>query len=292
MKQRGEIQLAELKSIQGTLAYCERLNAASFDQARAIYGLSVFQSPPIGSGSKAPIFIVGLPRSGSTLVEQILATHSAVEGLGEAVLAANATADRVDWLQPTKLTRSSVRNLASKLLERAQDKGWRNSPRFVDKTLTGGIFIGYLHILFPNAVFIHSTREPPDVCFAAYRHPFAMGSATWFSADLGATGRYYVRHQAMMNHWAKVLPGRVVDIALEDLVNDFEPTARRLIAACGLPWEDQCLRFYENPREVRTASAAQVRRPIFTESLGRWRNYKDHLGPLFEALGPYAPKDI
>jgi hypothetical protein len=139
---------------------------------------------------------------------------------------------------------------------------------------------------------VHAVHDPMDACFAAYRQNFEMQGVIRFSRDLRQVGRYYLRYRRLMDHWARVLRGRVTDVVYEDLVADFPAQARRLVEACGLAWEERCLRFYENDRQVLTASRDQVRRPIFTDALGRWRPYREHLGPLIEALGPYAPKDV
>ena len=145
--------------------------------------------------------------------------------------------------------------------------------------------------MFPRAVILHSVRDPVDTCLACYRQLFASGNETLY--DLGQIGAEYVGYRAVMDHWRAVLPGRVVDVSHEALVQDPERQIRWLVTeACGLDWDPACLVFHRTRRSVRTASVAQVRLPIFTTSLQRWRRYADHLGPLFEALGPYAPKPL
>jgi hypothetical protein len=148
--------------------------------------------------------------------------------------------------------------------------------------------IGLIHLMLPKAVILHSVRDPVDTCLACYRQLFE--TANECSYDLADIGHEYVRYREMMDHWASVLPGRVIDVSHEALVADPERQTRWLVTeACGLEWDPACLRFYETKRPVRTASVAQVRQPIFTTSVERWRRYEKHLAPLFEALGPYAP---
>ena len=148
--------------------------------------------------------------------------------------------------------------------------------------------IGLIHLMLPKAVILHSVRDPVDTCLACYRKLFLTGHETTY--DLTEVGEEYVRFREMMDHWAAVLPGRVIEVSHESLVADPERQIRWLVTeACGLDWDPACLRFYETKRPVRTASVAQVRQPIFTTSVGRWHRYEKHLGPLFEALGPYAP---
>jgi tetratricopeptide (TPR) repeat protein len=236
----------------------------------------------------APIFVVGMPRSGSTLLEQILSSHRRVQGLNET----DALAEAVRGQYPLDLFAPNppdhFRRMADAYFERMHAHGWGSAPRFVDKTLHNYLDIGLIHLMLPKAVILHSVRDPVDTCLACYRKVFQTGNETTY--DLADLGREYVRYREMMDHWAEVLPGRVIDVGHETLVNDPERQIRWLVTeACGLDWDPACLRFYETRRPVRTASVAQVRQPIFTTSIERWRRYEKHLGPLFEALGPYAP---
>ena len=148
--------------------------------------------------------------------------------------------------------------------------------------------IGMIHLCLPNAVILHSVRDPVDTCLGCYKQIFVSGHETTY--DLTLVGKTYVLYRRLMEHWNRVLPGRVVDVVYEKLVADPETEIRRLLTVCGLPWDDACLRFHENQRSVRTASSSQVRQPIYKSSLQRWRRYEKHLGPLLEALGPYAPE--
>jgi tetratricopeptide (TPR) repeat protein len=237
----------------------------------------------------APIFVLGMPRSGSTLVEQILSSHRRVQGMGEIYALTQATRGQypLDLFAPNPP--GHFRGLAEAYFKAVHNHGWGNAPRFVDKALHNYMDIGLIHLMLPKAVILHSVRDPVDTCLACYRKLFQTGSETTY--DLGDVGRDYVRYREMMDHWAQVLPGRVIDVSHERLVADPEEQIRWLVTeACGLDWDPACLRFYETKRPVRTGSVAQVRQPIFTTSVERWRRYEKHLGPLFEALGPYAPQ--
>jgi hypothetical protein len=164
-------------------------------------------------------------------------------------------------------------------------RGLRGGARLVDKTLLSYLYVGVIHLMFPGAVILHSVRDPIDTCLC-FRSLFGAGNETSYDlADIGAT---YVRYRAAMDHWARVLPGRVVDVSHGALVADPEGQIRWLVTeACGLDWDDACLRFFETDRPVRTVSFAQVRQPIFTTSVQRWRRYEAHLAVIFEIVGPY-----
>ena len=142
--------------------------------------------------------------------------------------------------------------------------------------------IGLIHLILPRARIIHCHRDAMDTCLSCFKTQFREGNA--YSYDLTELGHYYRTYQRLMDHWRQVLPGTVFDVRYEDVVEDLETVARRLVKFCGLPWDDACLSFHETDRPVQTASAAQVRKPIYTTSLGRWRRYENHLGPLLEAL--------
>ena len=238
----------------------------------------------------APIFIVGMPRSGSTLLEQILSSHRRVQGLGETSALSEAVRGRYPYDLFAPNPPDHFRGMAEAYFKAMHARGWGNAPRFVDKALRNYVEIGLIHLMLPKAVILHSVRDPVDTCLACYRKLFLTSQEA--SYDLGDIGREYVAYREMMDHWSAVLPGRVVDVSHEALVADPERQIRQLVVeSCGLDWDPACLRFYETKRPVRTASVAQVRQPIFTTSIERWRRYEKHLGPLFEALGPYAPAD-
>ena len=232
--------------------------------------------------TSAPIFVVGMPRSGSTLIEQILASHPEVAALGETavlpkLLERGFPADKAE-----------IRRLARRYLEQMRAAGWKGVGRFVDKTLENYLHVGAIALMFPNAVILHAVREAADTCLSCYRQLFATGAETLY--DLAEIGAEYVTYRRLMEHWRTVLPGRVIDVDHEALVADPDRRIRWLVTeACGLPWNDACLAFHEAAGPVRTASSSQVRQPIFATSIQRWRRHEARLGPLLEALGPYAP---
>jgi hypothetical protein len=282
--------VAAAKGPAGPAAHPE---AIARDHARSVERLKAMFTPAFiaehrggGNAAARPIFIVGMPRSGSTLIEQILSSHSAIQGLGESPALAE-TLERARAYDPAQPT--DFRQLADAYLATQRARGWKPGARPVDKTLESFLHVGMIHLMFPRAVILHSVRDPIDTGLACYRQLFGHGNETLY--DLGQIGAEYVGYRAVMDHWRAVLPGRVIDVSHEALVEDPETQIRWLVTeACGLDWDPACLGFHRTKRPVRTASVAQVRQPIFTTSLQRWRRYERHLGPLIEALGPYAPK--
>jgi thioredoxin-like negative regulator of GroEL len=242
---------------------------------------------PATSASAAPIFIVGMPRSGSTLVEQILSSHGAVQGMGESPALSSVLDDAAVYAPGAPMPPARPRSLAEAYLSAMRARGWKARQRFVDKTLENHLHVGMIDLMFPKAIILNAVRDPIDTCLACFRQLFATGGETLY--DLGEIGAEYVRYARMMEHWRTVAPGRVIDVSLEALVASPDDQIRWLVVqACGLDWDSACLRFHETARPVRSASAAQVRRPVFTSSIGRWRRYGKHLGPLLDALGPLA----
>ena len=244
-----------------------------------------------GSASCAPIFVLGMPRSGTSLVEQILASHSQVHGGGElrdfAALVdglEKRTGDRAGYPDAVKeLDREDFRRLGDAYVA-AVGRRTPVAPRFTDKLPDNFLHIGLIHLALPNAKIIHCTRDAVDTCLSCYKVDFAKNGIR-FAYDLGELGRYYRLYDRVMRHWRSVLRGRFLDVSYEALVEDQEAQIRRLLEHCELPWEERCLAFHRSGRAVRTASAAQVRQPIFTTSVGRWKRYERHLGPLLEILG-------
>jgi tetratricopeptide (TPR) repeat protein len=243
-----------------------------------------------GATSPAPIFIVGLPRSGSTLIEQILASHPGVEGTMELPNVLNIVAQFDDMVAarngyPETVGRATVAQLGALgeryLEETAPLRSGR--PHFTDKLPNNFSHVGLIHAMLPNATIIDARRHPMDACFSTFRQYFAEGQT--FSYDLGDLGRYYRCYLALMDHWDAVLPGRVLHLAYEQLIEDTEASVRRLLAHCGLPFDEACLRFHETQRPVRTASAEQVRQPIYRSAVGYWRHFARELEPLERALG-------
>lgn len=243
-----------------------------------------------GSPAGDPIFIVGLPRSGSTLVEQILASHSAVEGTMELpdifAMVGRLCEGAGKPFYPDilgALPAGERHGLGEEYLRRVRIHRRLGRPRFIDKMPNNFLQLGFIHLILPNAKIIDVRRRPMACGFSCYKQNFAAGQE--FTYSLADIGRYYADYAELMEHYDRVLPGRVHHVAYEDLVRDPLSSIRSLLDYCGLPFEERCLRFHENTRAVRTASAEQVRRPIFTDSLEHWRHYERWLGPLKDALG-------
>lgn len=250
-----------------------------------------------GSGCQNhdPIFIVGLPRSGSTLLEQILASHSLVEGTSELPDIA-AISRQLDLMgkksgysgYPSVLKdipREKMQEIGNNYLDSTRIQR-KNTPFFIDKMPNNFEHIGLIHTILPNAKIIDARRNPMSCCFSGYKQYFAKGQAhTYQLEDAGQHYRHYIQ---LMKHWDELLPGRVLRVQYEDMVADYEGQIRKVLDYCGLPFEEQCLRFYETDRAIRTPSSEQVRQPIYKTSLEQWRNYEEFLGPLKTALGDIA----
>jgi tetratricopeptide (TPR) repeat protein len=232
-----------------------------------------------GVSSVAPIFIVGMPRSGSTLIEQILGAHPRVQALGETAVLPGL----LETGAALAGTPPDFRGLARQALKGWRERRWRDDLRPVDKTLENYVHVGAIALMFPRAVILHSVRDPIDTGLSCYRQLFAQGGETLY--DLEGIAAEYAGYRRMMAHWGEVLPGRVIDVDHEALVTDPEIRIRWLVTeACGLAWDDACLAFHAARTPVRTASSAQVRQPIFTTSLQRWRRYETQLGPWLRAF--------
>jgi tetratricopeptide (TPR) repeat protein len=243
-----------------------------------------------GDPDSAPIFIVGLPRSGSTLIEQILASHSGVDGTMELPNVLNIVA-QLDNLAagrdgyPETLERAPRAGLtAFGARYLAETRALRSGrAHFTDKLPNNFSHVGLIQAILPNATVIDARRHPMDSCFSTFRQYFAEGQT--FSYDLEHLGRYYRCYLELMDHWDRVLPGKVLHLQYEDLVRDPEEWVRRLLAHCRLPFEPACLRFHKTQRPVRTASAEQVRQPLYGSAVGYWRHFEQELEPLRRALG-------
>jgi hypothetical protein len=253
-----------------------------------------------GCPAADPIFIVGLPRAGSTLLEQILASHSQVEGtleLPDITAMARRLAAGADEGEGAgaganypgvlaTLTHDQWRGLGEEYLERTRIYRKRGTPFFIDKMPNNFVHLGLILLALPNAKIIDARRHPLACCWSGFKQHFALGQH--FSYSLEDIGRYYRDYVALMAHFDRVAPGRVHRVIYEEMVGNTESQVRALLDYCGLPFEDNCLRFYENPRAVRTASAQQVRRPIYRDGLDQWRNFEPWLAPLQAALGPVS----
>ena len=247
-----------------------------------------------GHPDPAPIFIVGLPRSGSTLIEQVLASHSKVEGTHE-LPDISAISRRLGLASGSKDPRRSIDQLASlgagelaalgrEYLDRTQIHRKLGRVYFIDKMPNNFRHLGLIALILPKAKIVDARRHPMAACFSAYKQHFARGQG--FSYDLQDLGRYFSDYVELMRHFDQVLPGKVHRVIYEDMVEDLEGEVRRLLAYCGLEFESACLNFHETKRAVRTASSEQVRRPIFRDGLDQWRNFEPALDPLKSALGP------
>lgn len=255
------------------------------------------QRAELGSDSQRPVFVFGMPRSGTTLVEQIIARHSKATGAGELPFfhdinrelgfVGGRPEDMVKRI--TALGEKDLRRYARRYLAVLQAVDGR-AERVVDKMPHNFESLWLLAILFPNATFVHTTRSPADTCVSLLCHPFNPTHSYNRRQDL--LGGYYREYAALMEHWAEVLPVEMRVQSYERLVFDQEAESRALIRHVGLAWEDRCLEFYKGERPVTTFSETQVRRPIFKSSVERWRRYRNRLDPLFAALGDLAPPEI
>jgi tetratricopeptide (TPR) repeat protein len=246
----------------------------------------------LGDPSSAPIFIVGMMRSGTTLVEQIVASHPKVFGAGERKDFSNVV-DAVGIARfimaprtvlARTLTGERLRRLGAAYLASIRADA-PAADKITDKMPANFGFVGLIHLALPNARIIHSCRDSVDTCLSCFSKLF--NDEQPFAYDLGELGRYYRAYRALMKHWRSVLPaGVMLDVKYEELVTNFELQARRIVAHCGLEWHDACLSFYETQRPVKTASAIQIRQPIYSSAVGRWRPDRELLRPLLDALGP------
>lgn len=238
----------------------------------------------MGATSCMPIFVVGMPRSGTTLIEQILASHPQIHGAGELKYLTRIVEDNgglpdlLANINPAQLTNMGDAYVA-KVSALAGGK-----PYVIDKMPVNFMYAGLIRLILPNAKIIHARRDPVDTCLSCYSKLFSGEQA--FTYDMAELGRFYADYQNLMAHWRAVLPdSHFIEIDYEDVVADIETQARRMLEFIGVPWEPACLDFYQTTRPVRTASVNQVRQPIYTTSAGRWRKHADNLQPLLKALG-------
>jgi tetratricopeptide (TPR) repeat protein len=277
------------------LAYDPAETTTQVGRAKALF-TAEFLDARAGWGCAAPdpIFILGLPRAGSTLIEQILSSHSQVEGTQElpdimalARRLGGSVARASEGRYPDvvgELSKDAIRALGQEYLDRTRPVRKLGRPFFIDKMPNNWAHLGLILLALPNAKIIDARRHPLGCGFSVFKQHFARGQA--FAYDLADIGRYYADYVSLMAHFDAVRPGRVHRVIYEAMVADSERETRALLAHCGLPFEAACLRFYENERAVRTASSEQVRQPIFTDAADQWRNYEPWLDPLKAALGP------
>jgi len=242
---------------------------------------------------RTPIFIVGMPRSGTSLLEQILSSHGSVYGAGELVDLSQVISQFTGTSQQQPftdtvagLTSTEMRKLGEAYLKRV----WEYSPdsQFItDKMPANFFYIGLIHLALPHAKIIHAMRDPMDSCFSNYTRLF--NDTMKFTYDQGTLGRYYVRYMKLMQHWQKVLPkGTILDLRYEDMVLETKQQAQRILDFAGLPWDENCLDFHNNDRHVKTASMAQVRKPIYNTSVARWKHFEHQLQPLLHIVKDYT----
>jgi tetratricopeptide (TPR) repeat protein len=278
---------------RGTVSYQADENHGRIQRAKRLLTAEFFREREgWGEQSPGPIFVLGMPRAGSTLVEQILSSHSQVEGTMELPemnslargLRRMAESPRDGYVSILgEQDPEALRAIGRSYLERTRVHRRTDAPFFIDKMPNNYQHIGLIQLALPNARIIDARRHPLACCLSVYKQLFARGQH--FSYDLGELGRYYRDYVELMAHYDEVLPGRVHRVHYESMVDDTEGEVRRLLEFCGLPWEEGCLRFHENTRAVRTASSEQVRKPIYREGKDHFRHYAAWLGPLENALG-------
>jgi len=277
---------------RATIDYDETATLALFDRIEQAFSPELIAAKRGGGDpSTMPIFVIGMPRSGTTLVEQILASHPHVHGAGElrtlndVVLTVRGTDGDVAPFPEfvPAMEAGGLRALGGRYVALVRALAARRA-HVTDKMPSNYYFAGLIHLALPNAKIIHTVRDPVDTCVSCFSKLFSAEQNHTY--DLAELGRYYRRYARLMGHWHRVLPrGRILDVRYEGVVADLEGEARRIIAHCGLPWDARCLAFHETDRPVRTASATQVRQPVYSGAIGRWRVYEEFLGPLLGALG-------
>ena len=277
-----------------TMRYDPKGDLDTMEKIAQVYRHPLFIDRPPGSDNAEAIFILGMPRTGSTLVERVLGEHSEVFAAGELnnfafemTSAVRATARPPSNARPSKihLVEQSAGIDFKALGDRYIDStrpATAHSQRFIDKMPVNFLYAGLIHLALPQAKIIHVKRHPLDACYAIYKNLFA--DAYPFSYDLEELARYYAAYERLMAHWHEVMPGVIHEIHYEEVVADLEMAARQLLAYCELDWEAQCLAYYESQAASTTASAIQVRQPVYSSSVGKWKYYRQQLGPLIDTL--------
>lgn len=269
------------------IEYDEQATLGQLERIRRAFGReSIQDSDSARDGSRVPVFIVGMPRSGTTMVEQMLASHPRVHGGGELYVLDRLVTGLGDRFPESiaGMTEADLRDLRRRYLDDTEIRRGDVS-HVTDKMPWNFRYIGLIRRILPGARIVHVRRDPYATCMSCFSKLFNKHQE--FSYDLAELGRYYRAYRALMVHWSAILPDdAMLEVRYEALVADFEAQARRIVAYCGLEWNEACLSFHRNGRLVRTASAVQVRRPVYTASIDRWRSYRSLAGPLLETLGP------
>ncbi len=269
-----------------SIAYDEAATLGRLERIRALFTPALMRAGTgLGEPSQLPVFIFGMPRSGTSLVEQIVASHPAIHGAGELTDFPALASDGLPAFpeDAAALPGDALRRLGQRYVAGLAARA-PTARRVTDKLPANFQLAGLIHLALPGARLIHVRRDPADTCWSCFATLFTAGQP--FAYELGELGRYYRAYEALMAHWREALPdGAMLELRYEDLVADLDGEARRMIAFCGLDWDPACLAFHTTERPVRTASAAQVRQPIYDASIGRWRRYGAELGPLLAALG-------
>jgi hypothetical protein len=248
------------------------------------------KSPKSKCTAERPVFIVGMPRSGTTLTEQILASHPDVYGAGEIMVMPSIIKNLSSYIRNSGPYPDSLTKLNSQILDelaadylKETSKLNQKAIRFTDKTLVNYLYLGLISLMFPNAHIIHCMRDPRDTCMSIYFQNF--DESHYYATSLENLGHYYTEYKKLMAHWKSMLNVKYMEVQYEDLVSNQERVSRDLIDFIGLEWDDRVLRFYDSKRSVVTASYDQVRQKIYTKSTQRWKNYEQHIGPLIKSLG-------
>jgi tetratricopeptide (TPR) repeat protein len=277
------------------ISYEARELTAHVRRAKALFSREFFaERAGLGCSAPDPIFIVGLPRAGSTLIEQILSSHPAVEGTSELpdiISMARKLGERRSRAEISRYPEilatfgnDELRELGEQYLERTRIQRKTAAPLFIDKMPNNWLHVGMIQLILPNAKIVDARRHPLGCCFSNFKQHFARGQH--FTYSLEEIGRYYCDYVELMDHFDAVLPGRIHRIHYEQMIGETEAEVRRLLDYCGLPFDEQCLQFYRTERAVRTASSEQVRKPIYRDGVEHWRHYDAWLGPLKNSLGP------
>ena len=275
--------------------YSHDENAALFSSIENVFEQRLFQGyEGAGCDSDIPIFILSMPRSGSTLLEQMLAAHRKVYGAGELLLLPGIIHSLWTKYVAPKGTVFPVgaATLSSKVLRGAGEHyinmlrglvDQKDIIRVTDKFPLNFMNVGVIKQILPNARIIHCYRDPVDTCLSCFKQRFSAGHR--YAYNLEELGGFYKLYQELMDHWHKVLPGHILDVEYESLVDDQAGQLKRILEFCGLPWDDACLMFHESDRAAMTASSIQVKKPLYRSGIGYWRHYEDHLKPLLDVLG-------